>query len=195
MNPPLHLPWPDIPFTQAFVRYWRKGFTFSGRASAREYWFVALWQVIIGAGLGLLFLPLAAAGIVGLVVGAVLSGAWSLASIVPGVALGVRRLHDTDRSGGLYLLCLVPAIGDLILLILLCQGSSPYGARFDLPGPGGGTPAAATPRLVLPAPYDTPAGRAGGDDTGRRFCTECGRRLAVYETHCAACGMPVDDPA
>jgi len=54
-----------------------------------------------------------------------------LATLVPSLSLGVRRLHDTNQSGWLYLLSLLGGIGSIILLILVAQPSNPAGARFD----------------------------------------------------------------
>lgn len=80
---------------EAFVRFWRKYFVFSGRASRSEYWWWYLTAVIINAvlnGLGRIDGPV---GNVFNVVGVL----WGIATIVPTLALLWRRLHDTNRSG------------------------------------------------------------------------------------------------
>ncbi|WIB65644.1 DUF805 domain-containing protein [Curtobacterium sp. MCBD17_040] len=61
----------------------------------------------------------------------VISTAWSLATLVPGLALAWRRLHDTNRSGRWYLLLLIPVVGAIILLVWFAGQSRPEGARFD----------------------------------------------------------------
>ncbi|VEF37209.1 integral membrane protein [Stenotrophomonas maltophilia] len=53
-----------------------------------------------------------------------------LAIIVPMIAVTVRRLHDTDRSGWWYLLMLVPIVGLVVLVFLLLPGT-PGNNRFD----------------------------------------------------------------
>lgn len=175
-EPPLDQPWVGAPFGAAFRRFWKKGFTFSGRASRSEYWKSYLATIGVFAGLTVLSYvpglivtigsggyyyssaPSVAAGIAGIVLGfaAILYG---LASLIPSLAVVVRRLHDANQSGWMYFISLVPLVGGLILLIMLAQASNPYGARFDqgrygaLPGawPYGAPP---PPAAVAPAPGD-----------------------------------------
>lgn len=96
---------------------------FSGRARRKEYWMFTLVNVLIYAGLV----------IVGRIVGidALLAGVYGLAVLLPSLAVGVRRLHDTDRSGWWLLLGLIPVLG-LVLLIFMCiegnTGDNQYGA-------------------------------------------------------------------
>jgi uncharacterized membrane protein YhaH (DUF805 family) len=59
-----------------------------------------------------------------------LSGLYALAMIVPSIAVTVRRLHDTDRSGWWYLLVLVPLIGGLVILVFMLLDSTPGSNRF-----------------------------------------------------------------
>ena len=54
-----------------------------------------------------------------------------LATFVPSLSLGVRRLHDTNQSGWLYLVSFIPYVGSIILIVLMAQASNPAGARFD----------------------------------------------------------------
>src|SRR4051812_41956656 len=90
---------------------------FNGRARRTEFWMFVLFSAIVSAVLGLvdslfgtarflggggyLFLP----GSIGLVYG--------LAVLVPTLAVGVRRLHDTDRTGWWLLLWLIPIVGQI----------------------------------------------------------------------------------
>nr|WP_205708769.1 DUF805 domain-containing protein [Kineococcus siccus] len=101
--------------------------TFSGRARRSEFWFFTLFSVLvsivatvidaaIGSDLG------GGTGVVGLVV--------SLALLVPSLAVTWRRLHDTDRSGALALLALIPLVGAIILIVWQCQDSTPGANRF-----------------------------------------------------------------
>ncbi|AWB77040.1 DUF805 domain-containing protein [Stenotrophomonas maltophilia] len=104
---------------------------FSGRASRSEFWWFQLFVVIvlipsnvlgfIAGYTGSSTLALISTGVGALV--------W-LAIIVPLIAVTVRRLHDTDRSGWWYLLMLVPIVGLVVLVFLLLPGT-PGNNRFD----------------------------------------------------------------
>ncbi|MFP3600216.1 DUF805 domain-containing protein, partial [Chryseobacterium sp. SIMBA_029] len=61
---------------------------------------------------------------------------WGLATIIPSLALLVRRLHDGNFSGWLALLVLVPFLGALAVLVLSLLPSNPAGQRFDRPTAG-----------------------------------------------------------
>lgn len=50
---------------------------------------------------------------------------------VVGLALAIRRLHDAGMSGWMYLLSLVPYVGGVILVVLVCQSPKPDGMRYD----------------------------------------------------------------
>lgn len=106
-----------------FVQALKKYAVFSGRSRRKEYWyfvlFVVLIQVvltIIDASLGTLHRSWG----VGL-----LTGIFNLAILIPGLAVSVRRLHDTDRSGWWILLGLIPIIGPIILIVFYVQDSTP----------------------------------------------------------------------
>ena len=84
---------------------------FEGRARRKEYWFytLAVFIAIIAAmivdkvlGTGFLFYAIVALG-----------------TFLPSLAVGIRRLHDTNRSGWWYLIALVPLIGPILLIIWL----------------------------------------------------------------------------
>ena len=95
---------------------------FSGRARRSEYWWFALSVFIV-----YLF-----ASLLGRAVGAgvILADLVAIGLFLPGLAVAVRRLHDTDRSGWFYLISLIPLVGGIILIVFLCQGSSPGSNRF-----------------------------------------------------------------
>lgn len=128
---------------QAITRFFRKYATFSGRASRSEYWWWQLattlvYLVVAGstAALGVVSGELDARGEVfylgpAFAVGIALLAVWTLATLVPQLALAVRRLHDTNLSGWFVLLRLIPSVGDIVLLVLTIQPSNPAGARYD----------------------------------------------------------------
>ena len=107
--PSLDLPYENIGFGEAIVRGYRKWAVVRGRASLGEYWWFVLFT----------FLGSAAAGIIG----QALSGLFSLAVLLPSLAVGARRLHDTDRSGWFLLLWFIPFIGWIVLVIFAVQDS------------------------------------------------------------------------
>ena len=57
-------------------------------------------------------------------------GIYSLAVLIPGLAVGVRRLHDTGRSGWWLLLALIPIIGAIILIVYFAQDSQPESNEY-----------------------------------------------------------------
>jgi uncharacterized membrane protein YhaH (DUF805 family) len=107
---------------------------FEGRANRREYWMFQLFLLLAATVIGALSLTVAlVAGLVleadsswmaGITIGALaLVGLLWLATIVPLVAVTVRRLHDCNQSGWLYLLALVPMGGLVILVFALLPGT------------------------------------------------------------------------
>jgi uncharacterized membrane protein YhaH (DUF805 family) len=88
---------------------------FQGRARRKEYWMFALFNLIIAFVIGFV------EGLLNL--SQVLSTLYSLAILLPSLAVGVRRLHDTGRSGWWLLISLVPLIGLIVLLVFFCEDS------------------------------------------------------------------------
>lgn len=76
-----------------------------------------LFNLIITIALGLI------GGLFG--ISGVLSGVYGLAVLIPGIAVSIRRLHDTNRSGWWLLISLVPVIGTIVLIIFMVQDSQP----------------------------------------------------------------------
>ena len=98
--------------------------TFSGRARRSEFWwfalFVALVEIVlsvVGAAIGVR--PLMFLGY--------------LALIVPYLAAGVRRLHDTGKSGWMILVGIIPIIGPIILLVFFLTDSAAINAYGPSP--------------------------------------------------------------
>ena len=93
--------------------------TFSGRATRSEYWYVVLFGYLLALLIVFLGMIIDSPE---LIIG--LSTVLSLILLVPGLAVCIRRLHDTGRSGWWYLLVLIPYIGAFALLIIFCLKSS-----------------------------------------------------------------------
>ncbi|PJM73251.1 hypothetical protein CS006_04160 [Bifidobacterium primatium] len=111
-EPPLWAPWYGITFPNAFLRVFKKYASFNGRASRGEYWWWILATVVVSLVFSILSAATRESGIVSL-----LETVWSLGTLVPGIAVGVRRLHDTNRSGWLILLPYGIAFLGFILVI------------------------------------------------------------------------------
>jgi uncharacterized membrane protein YhaH (DUF805 family) len=100
-------------FTQAVRSFWSNYANFKGRARRSEYWFITLFLLltnVAAAGIDLAilqgdverFVANGGGGIVGLV--------WLVATILPALAVSVRRLHDTGRTGWWLVVVYIPVI-------------------------------------------------------------------------------------
>ena len=99
--------------------------TFSGRATRPEFWWFYLFIVIMYIVLAVL------GGIIGdPTIATALIGIFGLAIIIPIISVTVRRLHDQDKSGAWYFIALVPAVGGIWLIVLLCLPGTPGPNRF-----------------------------------------------------------------
>ncbi|WP_074218317.1 DUF805 domain-containing protein [Rhodovulum sp. ES.010] len=112
--------------------------TFSGRAARPEYWWWVLFFVLvlfvtqlIDAALLVPLLGLEAVGESG--PPRPLSVLVSLGLILPNIAVGVRRLHDLDRTGWWLLIGLIPILGTLVLIYFFVQRGSEGTNRFGPP--------------------------------------------------------------
>lgn len=101
----------------------KKYAVFNGRARRKEYWYFALFNILISIILAILdnmlgsFSTAAGMGLLG--------GIYALAIFIPGLAVSIRRLHDTGRSGWWLLILLIPLVGAIVLLIFMLQDSTP----------------------------------------------------------------------
>lgn len=96
---------------------------FSGRARRTEYWMFTLFNALISIALTVLD---ALFGTLDLEAGiGLLSTIYALAVLVPSLAVLVRRLHDTGRSGWWMLIALIPFLGGLILFVFTVMDSEP----------------------------------------------------------------------
>jgi uncharacterized membrane protein YhaH (DUF805 family) len=90
---------------------------FSGRARRTEYWMFFLINLIIVVVLDLIGMAIK--------VSTLLGGIYGLAVLIPSLAVGVRRLHDTGRSGWWLLIGLIPVIGTIILIVFMATEGQP----------------------------------------------------------------------
>lgn len=108
----------------------RKYAEFEGRARRSEYWLFTLFQILVGLGL---FVVLALVGgfadldsnggsaLAGVLL--VTFGIFGLAMFIPSLAVSIRRLHDSDKSGAWLLLSLVPFGGVVVFIFTLLDGT------------------------------------------------------------------------
>ncbi len=106
-------------FAESIRTCFTKYADFTGRAKRSEFWWWVLFAILATAALS--------------VVSEKLSGLFSIATLVPYIAVTARRLHDTDRSGWWQLLGLIPLIG-WIILIVWCAQEGKSSTRFDVAG-------------------------------------------------------------
>jgi uncharacterized membrane protein YhaH (DUF805 family) len=103
---------------------------FKGRSNRSEYWYFVLFNLIF------VILALVLDTVVGLTISDSPYGfvylTYALATFIPGLAVTVRRLHDTGKSGWGMFIALIPVIGSIWLLVILAsegtQGDNKYGA-------------------------------------------------------------------
>ena len=114
----------------------KKYAVFNGRARRKEYWMFFLINMAISIAL------IVVDSLIGTISASVglglFSGIYTLAVLVPSIAAGIRRLHDTNRSGWFMLIGLVPFVGGIILLVFLAMDSTPGDNQYG-PNPKGVT--------------------------------------------------------
>ena len=117
-------PAPKPTFFQAVKLFFVRYLDFSGRSRRSEYWYAQLFQLIVFVllwAINYFCVPRGSHELTTLVMLAMV--AFSIAIFLPDVAIMVRRLHDSGKSGWLYLLSLIP-FGNLVLLIFMCLDST-----------------------------------------------------------------------
>ena len=122
-------------FTEAVKSFWSSYTMFRGRSRRSEYWFIQLFLIITNLAAGAIDLALmrgdvdrfianGGGGIVGLI--------WIFVTILPALAVLVRRLHDTGKSGWRALAGLVPLVGGIVIFVFSVldstTGENQYGA-------------------------------------------------------------------
>ena len=128
----------------AVASVFRNYATFSGRACRSEYWWFFLFNLIASFILSALDGP----GPGPMRHGAgMLSSIWWLANVIPSLAVAVRRLHDTGRSGWWLLLGLIPLIGQIVLIVWFASRGTPGANPHGEDPLAGGLAASSVPRV------------------------------------------------
>ena len=106
---------------------------FDGRARRSEYWYYTLMNVIIVIALEILLgVGAMASSVLAIIVGLLLI-VYAIGTLVPSIAVMVRRLHDIGKSGWWYFIALIPLAGPIWLIVLLAtdsqEGTNEYGVN------------------------------------------------------------------
>jgi uncharacterized membrane protein YhaH (DUF805 family) len=108
----------QVSIGEAPALFFKNYVAFSGRSSRGAYWWWVLVAIIVSIVLAIvdtaiLQTPPGAIGLTG--------GLFSLATLLPGIALSFRRLHDVDKSAWWLLLAFIPLVGAIVLIYFACQ--------------------------------------------------------------------------
>jgi uncharacterized membrane protein YhaH (DUF805 family) len=119
---------PSLTLSQAVKSVLKENYcNFSGRARRSEYWNFFLFNVILGFILYFvifIFVALFKDSFI-ILIPLILFFAFLIYCLIPGLAVMVRRLHDTGRSGLYYFVVFIPFVGEILLLIFLLEDSQP----------------------------------------------------------------------
>ncbi len=112
---------PLPPLPNPLISYWKKVVlenyvNFTGRARRAEFWWYFLANVIISIVLNVIDLAIGFQ---------LLTLIYSLAVLLPGIAVGIRRLHDTGKSGWWLLIALIPLVGIIVLIVFWATDGEP----------------------------------------------------------------------
>jgi uncharacterized membrane protein YhaH (DUF805 family) len=128
--PPSNFGGTPRPVGNPLVGYWKRVVMeryaqFTGRADRAEFWWYFLANIIVYVVLNIL---IAISSIFW-----VLYVIYALGVLIPGIAVGIRRLHDTDKSGWWLLISLIPLIGAIVLIVFWATEGTPGPNRYGAP--------------------------------------------------------------
>lgn len=122
-------------YFENYVNVLKRYVDFNGRASRSEFWMFALVNLLVSIVITIVD------KFVGLKIGifSALNLLYTIGVLLPSIAVAVRRLHDTSKSGWWYFIALIPIIGTIALIIFWATDSTPgenqYGANPNSPAP------------------------------------------------------------
>ncbi len=96
-----------------------------GRASRAEYWWFVLANLVVGIVIAIL------TRVSGIFV--IVNILYTLAIIVPGLMIAIRRMHDTNKSGWFLLIGIIPIVGSIVLIVMLAQKGTPGMNNYGTP--------------------------------------------------------------
>ena len=186
-------------FSESVRTCFNKYADFNGRARRSEYWYFSLFQTVLDIILGKIFPN---AGPVYYLI--------SLALFIPGLSVGVRRLHDIGRSGWYCLISLIPVVGWILIIVWMVQDSQQGTNQY---GPSPKYPEAEFTVVSEPAAQAAPVAEepvqrpsdlsqehytdeiiacVEGERTAAKFCSYCGTALKPGQKFCENCGAKVE---
>jgi len=179
-----------------YLEVMRKYAVFTGRARRKEYWmfhlvnFIVLFPIMVVAMAGILIRPRTHTPAL-FVLFLLIAFGYSLATLIPGLAVSVRRLHDADLSGWWLLISLVPLGGIVVFVFHVMDGTpgpngygpNPKGVVAASAGRYGAYETMATAQAAANATATQPTARAF-----QGFCTKCGTGLVPGSRFCMSCG-------
>lgn len=100
---------------ESYKKMWVNGFNFKDKTTRRDFWLAILMNFIIAFVCGFIswFIPAFD----------VISTLYSLAVLIPGLAMEIRRMHDVNKSGWYLLISFIPIVGWILLLVAYCTDS------------------------------------------------------------------------
>ncbi len=106
-----------------YLKVWKQYADFKGRARRKEFWMFVLFNMIAVSAISIFDYILFGSFVVYYI--------YVLAAFIPSLAVGVRRLHDTGKSGWWMLINLIPLVGLIMYLLYMCEegyiGNNQYG--------------------------------------------------------------------
>lgn len=105
-----------------YIKVLKQYAEFNGRARRQEYWMFVLFNIIFSMVAAAIDAAIGSWGAIG--------GLYGLAMLIPSLAVGVRRLHDTGKSGWMLLVAFIPVIGIIWLIILLATEGTPESNQY-----------------------------------------------------------------
>ena len=103
----------------AFKKYWQNYFDFKGVSSRPDFWWSWLCLLICGIVVGILLVIFNALNVQ--IIGKIIDSLFALATLIPSLAITVRRLRDAGYKWTWIFISLVPLAGPIILIVLLCK--------------------------------------------------------------------------
>ena len=113
-----------------YLEVLKKYAVFTGRARRKEYWYFILFNTLISIALTIFD---GVTGTLNVEAGVgLLSGIYALVVLIPSIAVAVRRLHDTNRSGLWLFIVLIPIIGVIVLIVFFASDSKSEENQYGL---------------------------------------------------------------
>ncbi len=179
-----------------YLEVMKKYAVFDGRAKREEYWMFQL----VNSAIVMLFMGVLIAGVLTqprsqrpalLIPFALILCGYALATLIPSLAVSVRRLHDVDHSGWWLFISLVP-LGGIVLFVFHVMDGTPGPNRYG-PNPTGDVAASAGQygdyqRLAMAQAAANATATQPTIRAFQSFCTKCGTGLAPGSRFCMSCG-------